>query len=129
MAFVKIPSMDIGPGDDEWTLAGEMVYVTQAGDLIEIPAGFVTDLATIPRLLQWIVTVNGRHRAAAVVHDWLYEKQGRPRTEADRLFREAMDDSGVRLTQRWAMWAAVRVGGWLPWGRRARLNFLDRVEP
>lgn len=119
MGFSPLPPLDIGDRDDEWILAGELIYVSRAGEVFVVPRGFVTDLASIPRLLYAVIPVNGRHRAAAILHDWLYETQRTTRAVADALFLEAMADSGVRWSQRWVMWAGVRVGGWVPWGNRA----------
>ena len=40
--------------------------------VLTVPAGTVTDLASIPRPLQgWLIEVVGAHMAAAVVHDYL----------------------------------------------------------
>ena len=119
MPFRTTPILRVGAEPDEWTLEAPLIYVSADCDAYVGPAGFVTDLASIPRLLYALVPVNGRHRAAAILHDWLYEVQTRTLAESDALFLAAMADSGVRWTQRYAMWAAVRVGGWVPWVRRA----------
>lgn len=101
-----------------WQLVYHLSYTTLAGEKIVVPAGFNTDLASIPQALQAVIPVNDKHRAAAVLHDYLYTVQDRARAKADALFLEAMKLSGVRFTQRWAMYLAVRVGGWLPWSRK-----------
>ena len=55
---------------------------TETGGLarfkVTVPAGFVTDLASVPRLLWAIVPRDGLHNGAAVVHDFLYQHRGRP---------------------------------------------------
>lgn len=118
MPFKSVPILRVS-SEYEWTLETPLWYVTHSGEDIIVSPGFGTDLASIPRLFHSIVPVNGKHRAAAIVHDWLYVQQDRTRADADRIFLEAMDDLGVRWSQRWAMYAAVRVGGWMPWNRRA----------
>jgi len=87
----------------------------------EVPAGFTTDLASIPRIFQSIVPKVGRHIQPAVVHDFCYEA-GVPnmsRAEADSLFLEGMKDVGVWWLRRRIMYLAVRVGGTGWWGRSA----------
>jgi hypothetical protein len=59
-----------------------------------------------------------------VLHDWLYKEAptwapGGPTTRAaaDALLFEAMGVLGVTGWQRWAIYAGVRAGGWVAWGR------------
>ncbi|SDF84045.1 DUF1353 domain-containing protein [Thalassobaculum litoreum] len=84
---------------------------------IEVPAGFTTDLASIPWFGRWYVSVDGDHTKAAVVHDYLYTRASAAtfpsltRREADRVFREALRLRGVGPIKTWIMYAAVRIGG------------------
>ena len=111
----------LAPHDDgEWKLFADLNYETSAGQVLTIPHGFITDLASIPRVFHGLIPVNGKHRAAAIVHDYLYVTQIMSRAESDRIFLEAMEDLGVRWSQRWAMYSAVRIGGWLPWRKNTR---------
>lgn len=87
------------------------------GKLITVPAGFKTDLASIPRVLWNVLPPIGAYDAAAVVHDYLYQHNGVSRREADAVLLEAMRILGVRVTQRWAIYAGVRAGGWFVWNR------------
>lgn len=86
------------------------------GQVFVVPARFVTDYASIPRLAQLIIPKLGRHRKAAVLHDCLYNKnteyKNLTRKQCDVIFLEAMKSSGVSLWKRWSMYQAVRVGGW-----------------
>lgn len=52
-------------------------------DIISVPAGFVTDLATIPRIFWTLLPPDGKYAKAAIIHDYLYDnalrtKKGRP---------------------------------------------------
>lgn len=76
------------------------------------PAGFITDLASIPRLARWAFTGHGKSREPAVIHDWLYV-QRHDRAEADKVFREALQVAGMGWMARQTMYLAVRSGGWL----------------
>lgn len=114
MTFIDTPVLRVA-GTGQWILENKLTYVTEAGEVIEVPKGFYTDLASIPRVFHWLIPVNGKHRAAAIVHDYLYTIKDRQRAEADAIFLEAMKESGVRWTQRKAMYMAVRLGGWAAW--------------
>lgn len=103
---------------------GYDVHAENSGDRIDVPVGFQTDFATVPRLF-WIVLPKwGKYGNAAVIHDWLYWTQARSRRRADDIFLEAMGVLGVRRVTRYAMYWAVRLFGWLAWYR----NRLDRAQ-
>ena len=78
------------------------------GVWIWVPAGYVTDFASIPRVGRWMIPPFGRHAIAAVVHDWLYSV-GEPgqRGYADEVFSEALKELGVDPVRRGVMHAAV----------------------
>ena len=80
---------------------------------ITVPAGFQTDLATIPKALWSILPPFGRYSRAAVVHDYIYtELTGiYTRKQADVIFRNIMKADGVGSVTRNSMYYAVRMGG------------------
>ena len=92
-----------------------LVYASATGRIITVPAGFVTDFASIPRLLWWRYPKSGKWNRAAVVHDFLYAYNGCTRAEADAIFKEALEVCGVGWRTRQQFWLAVRAGGWKPW--------------
>ena len=56
---------------------------------ITVPFGFVTDFASVPRLLWSLFPPIGRYGYAAVFHDFVYwEQDAITRKEADRVFRD-----------------------------------------
>lgn len=89
--------------------------------VLSVPAGFVTDFASIPRAL-WPVIGHpaGPYVQAAVLHDCLYREPGMfvTRAKADAIFLEAMEVLGVSWWRRRAMWAAVRAFGGAAWEER-----------
>lgn len=93
-----------------WLVIAPLVW--DDGRRVTVPAMFETDLASIPRPFRNLFSVNGRHRRAAVLHDWLYAGQCLSRADADRLFLDAMEADGVGWAQRWSMYCAVRAAGW-----------------
>lgn len=42
-------------------------------DVIEVPAGLITDLATIPRIFWILLPPDGKYAKAAIIHDYLYD--------------------------------------------------------
>lgn len=97
---------------------------------VRIPAGFITDFASVPRGLWNILPPAGPYGKAAVIHDWLYQKRrisyvdehGRvfgvsyaDRALADATLEEGMEVLGVGRLTRWAVYHGVRVGGWVAW--------------
>jgi hypothetical protein len=117
-------NLDLRAHDEpnEWVVLSILTYWHCIFDTICVPRGFITDLASIPRMLRAVFNVNDESRQAAVLHDYLYCGQGfagaLSRAQCDRLFRDAMQDQGVNWLQRWTMWAGVRIGGWLYWRKR-----------
>jgi hypothetical protein len=108
---VKVEELDHG----RWKLLEALNYQGER-DLFKVPAGFVTDFASVPGLFTWLVPRYGRFTKAAILHDFLCDeaKEGRfIHSQADGIFRRVMRELGVGFIRRWVMWAAVRLGsGW-----------------
>lgn len=104
-----------------------MSLVTES--VIRVPAGFVTDFASIPRGLWNMLPPTGRYGKAAVVHDWLYQTRDAGthkvwRDEADAVLKEGMDALGVGWLTRWTIYAGIRLGGWAAWNKYRRAEGL-----
>jgi len=98
----------------QWRLLAPLRYQSAVlGTLIEVPTGFLSDLASVPRLpLAYLLAGDTAHEAA-VVHDYLYQVRISTRAQADAVLAEAMAVTGEPRWRRWLMWSAVRVaGGW-----------------
>lgn len=80
-------------------------------DVITVPAGFVTDLASVPRILWTFLPPHGKYSKAAIIHDYLYEYGIRTKKYADDVFLEAMEVLGVPAYKRQLMYWAVRMFG------------------
>jgi hypothetical protein len=94
---------------ESWVLQEPLVW-DDGRRRFEVPAGFVTDLDSVPRLpVVWLL-LKGWSRGAAVLHDWLYSEGLVSRAEADRVFLDAMRATGVGV-QRFVIWAGVRLFG------------------
>lgn len=98
-----------------WVLLRPLIYHALDGRRVRVPAGFITDLASIPAILRPVFSQNDRTRRPAVLHDFLYCSQVMTRAQVDGIFLEAMMVEGVGWARRWVMFTGVRVGGWMFW--------------
>jgi hypothetical protein len=97
---------------------------------IVVPAGFVTDFASIPGPLSSVFGPSV-HDLPAVVHDYLYWRQSCTRDQADEIFYQALETFGVSLLRRIAIRAGLTLGGPLAYGENARdrKQSLPRIVP
>ena len=91
-------------------------YKDEKHGIIEVPAGFTTDGASIPRFGWSVIGVSPFDSGviySAVIHDWLYATRKVSRREADKIFLRSMRSLGY--LQEWQMkimYRAVRLFGW-----------------
>lgn len=115
-------------GERAWLTRPLILLSRRLQGIAIAPSGFLTDYTSHP-----LRTARGRYNRASVGHDWLYESQtivrlvndepaigSVTRKEADEAYLEWMADLGTPFYRRQAFFAAVRVGGWLPWSREDR---------
>lgn len=96
--------------------------------VIDVPKGFVTDLASVPRVIWNLFPPFGKYTEAAIVHDALYRGQAKfydcvvaspapfvveayTRKDSDEIFLAAMEALGVSAVTRYILYAAVRTFG------------------
>ncbi len=79
--------------------------------IIRVPKGYITDLASTPRLIWWWLPPHGRYAKAAILHDYLYSHGVMSRKYADSIFLEAMSVLGVKRVRIYIMYFAVRLFG------------------
>ena len=99
-----------------YKLLDDLVLADDYQRTIIVPAGFVTDFASIQVLhnaflFVLFALVSGYGNYAATVHDWLYEHGSLTRKEADAVLYRALRAEGVARWRAWLMWAGVRIGG------------------
>jgi hypothetical protein len=124
--FIEVPTFDIydeetgqWADEEQWWLDGRMVYQSDLlGEdgkplRVVVPDRFLTDLSSLPRwpsIIRAIFIKNGKHRPAAVPHDYLCRLGlDFPRRLADKVFLEAMKLVGVKRIHRRLMYWAVRL--------------------
>ena len=103
---------------EEWILTAPYVRDTSIGR-IEVPAGFITDLASIPQQVWRRFPRWGRWSGAAIVHDYCYRERPNQidRATADRVFLELMREDQVRYGDYTIIYSAVRQFCDRPWNR------------
>ena len=107
-------------GNNRFELGETFVYYTEDGeDTIEVPVGFISDGASIPRIFWTIIGSpwSGKYAKAAVIHDFLYVRQFYTRKKSDLIFLEGMKVLGVSWWKRKAMYWAVRIASGIPWNK------------
>lgn len=139
----SIQLIEGGPANPyDWSMTAPLSWTGtfrgRVGRLL-VPASaeqpFETDLASVPRLLTWLVPRYGTYTKAAVLHDYLCQNVGKDtievlptqtatvertaepgerdlipvadRSDADEVFRLVMTELGVPWLRRWLMWSAV----------------------
>jgi hypothetical protein len=89
------------------------------GRRFDVPIEDISDFASVPNFLTWLIPRYGRHTLAALLHDHLQDHLSHAGSDlsedselvtsdqADTIFRQAMHYSKVPFIRRWVMWAAV----------------------
>ena len=99
----------------QWRVTSYFTYRHPSGT-ITVPAGFLTDFASVPRFFWRLFPPTGEYGLAAVVHDFLYAHPARrTRADVDSIFLDAMTDLGVGWWTRKTMYRAVRMFGQAAW--------------
>jgi len=123
--FIDLPQMRPYYSDED----GELWELTDAfhavvDDVpITVPAGFVTDGASIPRIL-WRVCghpMSTRRLPAAVLHDWLYYSiTDFTRAEADQAYRDGLITLGFPRWKAAVEYYALRLFGGSHYAREGK---------
>jgi hypothetical protein len=109
-------------GKNQNQLESDLIYASDSGELYVVPANFVTDWASIPRVFWLVCSPLDEARLAGTLHDWLYSLKGEApynlsRKECDDLFKEALkyDIPPSPYWRRVVMWACLRIFGSFAW--------------
>lgn len=101
--------------EKKWVLLGNYTILG-----ITIPAGFKTDIDSIPRYIPFLYAIL-KHRAveASVLHDYLYAI-GQDRKQADLTYKQAMKLTQVHPAIREVIYTGVRLFGWIWYDRTSK---------
>lgn len=116
--------LDPLPDGRNWKLLAHFGFWSSATGMVNIPKGFVTDLASVPRLFWNIFPPFGKYIDAAVIHDYLYQTQTMPRSVADGALMEGMKLCNVNWMTRQTIYRFVRIGGWKAWSDNKKKGLL-----
>ena len=104
--------------EGNWTIFQSFKWIGRFTE-VEIPAGMITDFASIPRAFWPVLPPYGKHSLAAIVHDCLYLTRGMEgrfsRYQCDLEFEFAMRLSEVNPVKRAIMFRAVRMFSTARW--------------
>lgn len=102
------------PDGKRFKLARAIHYEIEGQSWV-VPPGTTTDFASIPGIGRLFLPKWGRYGWAAILHDFLYSKQGPDieRREADRVFLAFMKVRGVNLVHMALIYLSVRAFGWM----------------
>lgn len=121
---------------DHWTVRRALIWdgpvgISGALGVIEVPEGFDTDLASVPRFLRdrEAFDVNGLSRRPAVLHDWLYATGRGGKAFADATFRRALLAEGVGAVTAWAFYQAVNWFGGVAYRAHERRRAATAPQP
>ncbi len=96
-----------------WVIMNPLIYGSDLIGPVTVPAGFETDLASVPRIpIIYSLWGNRAHREA-VVHDYLFRIDSVPKVSfamANKVFLEAMEVRGKSWYIRYPMYWAVCFG-------------------
>lgn len=117
-------------GHSYYAVRNPISFRTEAGDVLHVWPGQLTDLASIPAIIWPFMPPDGPWAEAAVFHDACYRTRGSfahgakhaglaapyTRAQCDDVLRQAMQALNVQPAPRVIIWAAVRMFGGGGWG-------------
>ena len=101
------------------------ISTDNCGVYLIVPAGFKTDLASVPSILHWFQDSYGKEMTApSVLHDILYAAELLPRGMIDDIFADALRAKGMPGWKANICWAAVRTCGGFTYGEHT----IERIK-
>jgi hypothetical protein len=103
----------VNPDQGTWRLTQPLSFHSIFAGVLTVPAGFVTDFASVPRIPIIFDVLGDKGQAAATLHDWLYAKPHplETRERADEVLKEALIAQGMDDAEASLMFLGVRLGG------------------
>ena len=117
-------------GEKTWKLIEGFEYhvgIYPSDDIIKVPADFITDFASVPRIFWPILPPTGSYGKAAVIHDYCYTTALYPRSKCDKIFLEAMEVLKVKKWKRKSMYWAVNLFGILAWRKHRKRDKENKI--
>ena len=115
MPFTNAIEARYYPKRREWELLEPLHYRYRTGEVITVPAGLFSDLASTRNVPGF--PSDGPYNAESILHDYLYQGEFIQRKKADEIFRYALKENKVVPSwQPQLMYIAVRAFGGLTYG-------------
>ena len=94
-------------------LTDTFVFRSKIAGTVEVPAGYISDGASVPRLFQNIFPPYGKYLEAAVAHDYIYSDifDRFTKKQADNVFRELLEVLRIPEWKIKLMYRGVKLGG------------------
>lgn len=99
------------PDKKKWQLLEPLVWRAGTAEEVIVPAGFITDIDSVPRVPFVYAKYKGMAVKSAVVHDWLCNASDVGWAEAAHKFLLAMQDEGLPWEIRYPIYLGVRAYG------------------
>ncbi len=91
---------------------------------IVVPKGFITDLGSIPIMLQPIFPKDGKAMFGYILHDYLYQMGLFTRDESDDILEDAMHSLGVSYFRGKSVRIGLKIGGQKAWNEHREIEKL-----
>lgn len=115
---------------DQWYVGAPLVWEF-AGLTITVPVGFITDLASIPKIIDWVPDLNrtGLTRRPGCLHDWLYGgERWHGKAFADSMLYQACIAEGMDPRGATAVYEGVHLFGKSSWDEDGTKRMADQFH-
>jgi ABC-type glucose/galactose transport system permease subunit len=115
-----------------WKVTAEFDFASDVLEhIVRIPAGFITDFASIPRLFWNILPPTGTYGKAAVIHDMLYQHpECITPTATEKQANSVLLEGMITLHTGWltalVIYTGVKFFGWFAWNHYRNQSPLAR---
>lgn len=103
--------------DPKFQLSTDVLYIIKFDKeiyTIEIPKGFKTDFASVPKKFRSIIGNVNKYNKCWLLHDWMYSKNCDfkvSRKDADDILKDLLDQKGMDSLDQWLTYTSVRLFG------------------
>jgi len=87
------------------------------GEEIIVPIDFISNGASVPKLLRGLFSQQGTYLMPSIIHDYLYDNQLYSREFADKQFLLDMSKVNTNKVTKWLFYYIVRIFGKTNWNK------------
>lgn len=113
---ITLTDISTSPDDPKFEVYSDVdIFWTYKGKeySVVVPAGFVTDLGSIPKIFRWWLSNCSVYNVAFILHDFCFSKLGPdfPQDLTDCMFRANLAFLGMNCFDRFCVYHAVKKFG------------------